>query len=166
VKPWWIAAALLAAFIAAQEAAPPVIVFVCEHGAAKSLIATAYFNKLAAERGLPQRATFRGVAPQSELSQRTVEGLRADGFVIPTQKPTAIADSDIDRATHVFAIGCVLPQKARQSGKAEDWSDVPDDQGYPAMRDAIVRHVKALLDELQRGRQWNRPTARAAASSP
>jgi hypothetical protein len=27
------------------------IVFVCEHGAAKSLVATAYFNKIAAERG-------------------------------------------------------------------------------------------------------------------
>src|SRR5215813_9354941 len=36
------------------------VVFVCEHGAAKSVIATAYFNKLAAERGLAYRATFRG----------------------------------------------------------------------------------------------------------
>jgi hypothetical protein len=27
---------------------------------------------------------------------------------------------------------------------------VPDDQGYGPMRDAIVRHVKLLLDELQR----------------
>jgi len=36
------------------------VVFVCEHGAAKSVVATAYFNKLAAERGLPFRATFRG----------------------------------------------------------------------------------------------------------
>jgi hypothetical protein len=26
---------------------------------------------------------------------------------------------------------------------------VPDDQGYGPMRDAIVRHVKALLDALQ-----------------
>lgn len=30
--------------------ANPRIVFVCEHGAAKSVIAAAYFNKLAAER--------------------------------------------------------------------------------------------------------------------
>jgi len=27
---------------------------------------------------------------------------------------------------------------------------VPDDQGYGPMRDAIVRHVTLLLDELQR----------------
>lgn len=56
---------------AAAERAPsptPTVVFVGEHGAAKSVIATAYFNKLAAERGLPYWATFRGTAPQEALT--------------------------------------------------------------------------------------------------
>ncbi len=118
--------------------------------AAKSVIATAYFNKLASERGLPIRATFRGTTPQAELSVRTLEGLRADGLVPPNGKPTVIADQDAAQATHIFAIGCTLPDKARASGKANDWSDVPDDQGYAAMRDAIVRHVTEVLDELQK----------------
>ena len=74
--------------------APPTIVFVCAHGAAKSVIATAYFNKLAAERGLLYRATFRGVEPQAELSERTVEALKAESVVIPPGKPTAIDDRD------------------------------------------------------------------------
>ena len=125
------------------------VVFVCEHGAAKSVIATAYFNKLSAERNLPFRATFRGTAPQEELSVRTVAGLREDGLAIPGGKPTAITDRDVAAATHIFAIGCTLPSKAQGSGKASDWSDVPDDLGYGPMRDAIVRHVKALLDDLQ-----------------
>jgi protein-tyrosine-phosphatase len=129
----------------------PSVVFVCEHGAAKSVIATAYFNKLAAERGLSYRATFRGTAPQEALSVRTIEGLKADGIAIPDGRPAAIGASDIQSATHIFAIGCTLPAAAAASGKAADWSDVPDDQGYPAMRDAIVRHVRALLDDLQRG---------------
>src|SRR5438067_2384523 len=63
----------------APSTASAAIVFVCEHGAAKSVIATAYFNKLAAERGLPHRATFRGTSPQAELSERTVAALHADG---------------------------------------------------------------------------------------
>jgi protein-tyrosine-phosphatase len=144
---------MYALLTAGQAPAPPLnapaIVFVCEHGA-KSVIATAYFNKLAAERGLPFRATFRGTAPQADLSVRTLEGLRSDGVTIPAGKPTAIADDDVARAAHIFAIGCTLPSKAATSGKAADWSDVPDDQGYGPMRDAIVRHVKQLLDELQR----------------
>jgi protein-tyrosine-phosphatase len=141
---------LLASGQVSQTPASPAIVFVCEHGAAKSVIATAYFNKLATDRGLPVRATFRGTAPQAELSTTTVEGLRADGLAVPAGKPMAIADSDIAHATHIFAIGCTLPDKARASGKARDWSDVPNDQGYVAMRDAIVRHVTAVIDELQK----------------
>lgn len=130
----------------------PTIIFVCQHGAPKSLIATAYFNKLAAERGLPVRATFRGATPQDDLSVQAVTGLRADGLAIPTGKPSAISDTDVAAATHIFTIGCVLPQKARASGKTADWSDVPDDRGYGPMRDAIVRHVTALLDDLQGAR--------------
>ncbi len=126
----------------------PSIVFVCEHGAAKSVIATAYFNKLAAERGLPHRATFRGTSPQDELSVRAVAGLKEDGIAVPTGRPAAISDADVASATHIFAIGCTLPDRVRRTGKADDWSDVPDDKGYAPMRDAIMRHVKELLDRL------------------
>src|SRR5215213_8271712 len=126
----------------------PAVVFVCEHGAAKSVVATAYFNKLAAERGLPYRATFRGTSPQDDLSVRAVAGLKEDGIPVPSGKPAAITDDDVASATQIFAIGCTLPDRARLSGKADDWSDVPDDKGYGPMRDAIVGHVKELLDRL------------------
>jgi protein-tyrosine-phosphatase len=145
-----IAVVVLVSAILMQAPSAPAIVFVCEHGAAKSVVATAYFNQLAAERGLPYRATFRGTSPQDDLSVRAVAGLKADGVAVPSGKPSAISDTDVAGATHIFAIGCTLPDKARTSGKAADWSDVPDDQGYPPMRDALVRHVKQLLDELQR----------------
>jgi len=150
-----IIAALL--FIDGQSAnapaKPPNVIFVCEHGAAKSVIATAYFNALAAERGLPYRAAFRGTSPQDDLSTRAVSGLRADGIRIPDGRPSAIASDDVARATHIFAIGCTLPAAAAKSGKAADWNDVPDDQGYAPMRDAIVRHLTALLDDLQKRRK-------------
>jgi DNA-binding beta-propeller fold protein YncE len=126
----------------------PAVLFVCEHGAAKSVIATAYFNKLAGERRLPYRATFRGTNPQDELSAAAVAGLKAEGVPVPSGKPTAISDADVAGATHIFAIGCPLPDEARRSGKADDWSDVPGDRGYGPMRDAIVRHVTQLLDTL------------------
>jgi arsenate reductase len=124
---------ILIVMLSAQSSSnKPVVMFVCEHGAAKSVIATAYFNKLAAERGLPFLATFRGTTPQESLSVRAVEGLKADGLEIPAGKPTSISDSDVADATYIFAIGCTLPEKAARSGKAADWSDVPDDQGVRA----------------------------------
>jgi hypothetical protein len=81
--------------VAQPTSTSPAIVFVCEHGAGKSVIATAYFNKLAAERGLPYRATFRGTSPQDDLSARAVAGLKEDGILAPSGKPAAITDGDV-----------------------------------------------------------------------
>ena len=125
------------------------VVFVCEDGADESLIATAYFNKLAAEWGLAALAAFRGVDPENELSMRAVAGLKEDGVPIPFSLPRAVLPIDVAEATHIFAIGCALPAAVTQSGKAASWDDVPDNQGYKPMRDAIVRHVQALIDTLR-----------------
>jgi protein-tyrosine-phosphatase len=142
--------AALAGAGAAQGGGDETIVFVCEHGAAKSVIATAYFNKLAAERGLPDRATYRGANPQAELSISALKGLREDGLAVPNAKPSPITTGDVTKATHIFAIGCSLPAHAASSRKAESWDDVPDDRGYAAQRDAIKKHVERLLDQLQK----------------
>ena len=135
---------------AAQTApsAEPTVVFVCEHGAAKSVIATAYFNKIAAEKGLRARATYRGVNPQADLSVGALKGLREDGFTVPDQKPSPISQRDVDSASVIFAIGCTLPANAAASGKAGSWDDVPEDKGYAGTRDAIKHHVERLVDDL------------------
>lgn len=139
----------------AQPAArpEPTVVFVCEHGAAKSVIATAYFNKVAAERGLHARALYRGVNPQAALSADAQKGLRDDGLTVPDQSPSMISPTDVETATVIFAIGCTLPKHAAASGKADTWDDVPDDKGYGATRDAIKRHVERLVDDLLKKRR-------------
>ena len=128
--------------------AEPTVVFVCEHGAAKSVIATAYFNKIAAERGLRARAIYRGVNPQADLSVGALKGLRDDGLATPELKPSPISQTDVDAAAVIFAIGCTLPSTAAASGKAGSWDDVPEDKGYGATRDAIKSHVERLIDDL------------------
>jgi protein-tyrosine-phosphatase len=129
-------------------ASEPSVVFVCEHGAAKSVIATAYFNKIAAQRGLKARATYRGVNPQADLSVSAMKGLKEDGLTVEERKPALVSQSDVDTASLIFAIGCTLPSNATASGKTGTWDDVPDDQGYGPMRDAIKRHVEELVDRL------------------
>jgi protein-tyrosine-phosphatase len=128
-------------------ATQPTVVFVCEHGAAMSVIATTYFNKIATERGLHTRAIYRGVHPQAELSVAALKGLRDDGLILPDQKPSAITQADIDHASVTFAIGCTLPTITAAPGK-DRWDDVPQDQGYSVMRDAIRSHVERLIDDL------------------
>src|SRR5690349_16499229 len=115
---------VVVAWLMLQVAAPePMVVFVCEHGAAKSVIATAYFNKIAAERGLRARATYRGVNPQAELSVGAMKGLQDDGLIVDEHTPAIITQGDVDAATVIFAIGCTLPANATASGKAGNWDD-------------------------------------------
>src|SRR3569623_1908838 len=72
---------------------PPAgdVIFVCEHGAAKSVIASEYFNKLAAERGLAVRSVARGADPQAALSVSAVKGLQADGLPPQLAAPRPLA---------------------------------------------------------------------------
>ena len=65
------------------------VVFVCEHGAAKSILAATYFNQLAERSGLPVRAVARGTAPEAEVPRAVVEGLKRDGFAPCTLIPAA-----------------------------------------------------------------------------
>ncbi|SRR5258708_21944166 len=65
----------------AQDSAQPGrVVFVCEHGSVKSLVATEYFNRRAKAQGVPYRAVARGTAPERTVPKAVRDGLRSDGF--------------------------------------------------------------------------------------
>ena len=129
--------------------AEQVIVFVCEHGAAKSIIAAAYFNKLAGEWNLRYRAIARGTAPQEQISVSAAKGLEADGLTATEQKPAGLTKGDLPGAVRVVAF-CSLPEEFHKSVPVEEWNDVPTvSEDYGKARDTIVEHVKRLLDELE-----------------
>ena len=125
------------------------ILFVCEHGAAKSVIAAAFFNKLAMERGLKYRAIFRGTNPDPTLAPAAEKGLKEDGIDPNGWKPQIITKQDMNSAARIVALGCAIPEKDTVSGKLTDWNDIPSvSQNYDAARDDIVKRVKRLVDEL------------------
>jgi arsenate reductase len=126
----------------------PQIVFVCEHGAALSVVSAAYFNKLAREQRLNIRAIARGTTPQKDISVSASAGLKADGIASDTKRPMALSAKD---ASHALRIVAFLPIPAKYSKMApvQTWDDVPPtSENYPAARDAILKHLKELLSEL------------------
>jgi arsenate reductase (thioredoxin) len=155
---------LVAGFLASstlgQEAKPkttapatPTIVFVCEHGAAKSVIAAAYFDKFAKQRGLKYKAVFRGTNPDPAVSPVTIKGLKEDGIEVPaTAKPTLITQSDMDTAAQIVTLGCSVPNNGPNSekvaAKLTNWSEIPSPSDYPLARDAISKRVQSLVEDL------------------
>src|SRR5262249_60763007 len=86
----------------------PVIIFVCEHGAAKSVLSAALFNKLAGERRLNLRAIARGTNPDPEIAPKVARGLLADGLIASEASPKKISKADLAGARRVITF-CALP---------------------------------------------------------
>lgn len=129
------------------------VVFVCEHGAAQSVIAAAYFNRLAAERHLPYRAIARGASPQENPSVATAKGLEADGIAFPRENPKGLSEADVADAVRIVAF-CPIAGKFSTMTEVDEHDDVPlVADGYAAARDKIVGYVKQVLSELERERQ-------------
>lgn len=126
----------------------PMIVFVCEHGAAKSILAAAYFNKMARELGLEQQAIARGTTPDQELSQKTLEGLLEDGLTPTEALPQNLSLQEIESARRVIAF-CELPEEYQPKAVIERWEDVPPvSESYEKARDAIIAHLNHLVNNL------------------
>lgn len=132
---------------APSPAAPALapVVFVCEHGSVKSLIAASLFDRAAAERGLAYTAVSRGVVPDASVPPAIAAALAREGFDVSGVKPQAVTAADLASATRVVTIGVDVKTPA----STESWNDVPPaSTDYAAARTALLRHIDALLDDL------------------
>jgi len=130
---------------------PPAVgtvLFVCEHGSAKSVVAAAHFNRLAADRGLPFRAISRGTVPDAEMAPAAVQGLLADGLKPDDPAPTKLTQSDLATAIRVVTF-CDLPPDLEVAIPIERWEVPPVSTEYPRSRDAMLEHIEQLLLELK-----------------
>lgn len=119
----------------------PIILFVCEHGAAKSVVAAAHFNKLAGEMNLNILALARGTNPDAELSPTAVAGLQADGLTPAESTPQKLSLAEVESAHRIVAF-CELPEEYRGKALIERWDDIPPvSRNYVHARDAILSNL-------------------------
>lgn len=126
----------------------PTVLFMCPHGAAKSLMASAYFQKLAKERGLNVRVDSAGTEPDAQLSKGVVAHLEKNGYTIPITKPRAATPADMSAADVVISMGCNLSQLPAPKGVLKNWN-VPDfSADFNVAEQSIRDQVTKLVDEL------------------
>jgi len=122
------------------------IVFLCPHGAAKSVMAAAYCGQLADQWGVPVHATSAGTEPDAEVSPTVIALLRAEGIDVADHPPRRLAPEELAAASYIIALGCDLDNLARPGMLVERWDDVPSpSQDLAGARDRIRRHVEQLL---------------------
>jgi arsenate reductase len=126
------------------------IVFVCEHGSAKSVIAATHFNDLAQKNGLPYRAVARGVHPDKEIPLYVKNGLAGEGLTIHDQQPIRFSEEEARGAERVVTLGCALPSAtSARARQLQDWKDVPSpSENYEKASRNIAERVTLLLRSL------------------
>ena len=133
---------------------PPVVaarrsvLFVCEHGSAKSVIAAAHFQRLAARANLDAGTISRGTDPDPEFPANVVDGLARDGLRPLEESPSKLTRADLENAARIVTF-CDLSSQQSYRGPIERWDDMPavsDD--YDRARAAIVSRVERLVKEL------------------
>lgn len=131
--------------------APAPVVFVCRNGVAMSVWSAAYFNRLAAARGLRERAIARASVPSfTAVPFRMAFALAIDGFRLDGYRPRVISPDDARSAELVVAIDTELPSDAVPSGDhTEVWQGFPPmrEQYFPS-REALKARVEALVERL------------------
>jgi arsenate reductase len=152
----WAAILVIAAFagaVAAHQSGAPTdrplrVLFLCPHGAAKSVLGAAYFQRLATERGLRVQVDARGTEPDPAVSPAVAQLLRAQGYAVPIETPQAVTTADTAGADIVISMGCKLDGFPAPRQSLRHW-DVPGPgENLPASSQAIRQHVRGLVDEL------------------
>jgi protein-tyrosine-phosphatase len=125
------------------------ILFLCPHHAAKSVIAQAYFNRLAQQENLPFVADSAGTEPDPVVSPVVADMLLAQGIDVRNHQPRRVTAIELDQAARVISIGCPLVDLEIAPERVESWDDVPMvSQDLPGSSAAILRHIEVLVKEL------------------
>jgi arsenate reductase (thioredoxin) len=127
----------------------PTVLFICPHGAAKSVLASAYFQKAARERGLNVRVETAGVEPQDAVSPAVKAHLERNGYTVPVTRPRAVTKADLTHADVVISLGCDLSQLPAAPRSVQKWDEVPGPtEDLKGADEQIRRRVMALVEEL------------------
>ena len=130
---------------------PPTVLFMCPHGAAKSVLASAYFERLAKERGLNVRVESAGTDPDPTVSPAVAAHLKRQGYPAPKSNPREVTPEDLESADVVISMGCDLSGLPEPRGKLVMWDEVPPlSEDFARADEAIRKRVIELIEELLR----------------
>ena len=127
--------------------ANPTVLFVCRHGAAKSVLAVGCLRSLAADRGVQIAGASAGIEPDDEVSPAVIDVLGGRGRDLADQKPRRVRPDELSAARWVITFGLEPGDLPAAPQHVERWDDIPPVSDDPwAAKDAIERRLGRFLD--------------------
>ena len=128
------------------------VLFVCVHNAGRSVMAEAFFKRMA--QGTAQ-AVSAGTVPQEKPHPEVVETMREVGIDVSSHGGRLLTDEMVRSADRVITMGCAVDEQACPAilyADVEDWG-LPDPKGQSPevvreIRDEVAKRVESLLKSL------------------
>jgi arsenate reductase len=123
------------------------VLFLCPHNAAKSVLASAYFDELSKQKGLNLSADSAGTDPDKQVMS-SVRGLLAEqGMQVVKETPSMVTQQQLDEASAIVSIGCDLSAWDVDPAKLHEWMDVPaPSEDLAGASEMIRKRVGELLE--------------------
>ena len=142
----------------AQKQESRKLVFVCEHGTVKSVVAVEHFNRLARARGLNIEAISRGTRPDSTVPGPVNQGLAGDGFDVSRFRARPLTADDLTSAVLVVTLDADVNAIVGTTVRTDHWDGLPSVlSNYANGRAAIVTRVERLVDSLVKAKGTRAP---------
>ncbi len=128
---------------------PITVLFMCPHNAAKSVMAAAYCQQMAAERQLGWRILTAGTEPDDEPAAAVVALLRSEGLAGTAQKPHRVTEAELAAADWIISMGCDLTGLLPPGTAVVHWDNIPPpSQDLLGAKQAIIGHLEQFLYQL------------------
>jgi arsenate reductase (thioredoxin) len=135
---------------AAATSATPHVLFVCEHGTVRSLIAKLEFEAYAKRVGLAMSAVSRGTVADSVVPGWMLRALENDHVALGIWRPQQLLTSDLASAAMVVSFDVPTVATSAATAPRAQWDGLPSvSQNYALGRDAIYSRVHRLVDSLR-----------------
>ena len=128
----------------ARRSDEKTILFICEHGSAKSIVAAAHFNRLAEQEGISVKAISRGTNPDAVVPDKINQILNGDGFPSHEEKPVQLTTNDLTTSDYIVTFK-QLPDEFGAPNNVELWNVPSFEAGYPTARDSILNNIKKMI---------------------
>lgn len=120
-----------------ESSGSSTVLFVCAHGAARSRMAAAFFNRSAPTGWV---ATSAGVEPQAAISKHAIRLLRGSEFEKTLDLTAPRSVGAVHASARTISIDCEAASDEQWVLRSQEFTE--------AMRDEIHLHVATLIAQL------------------
>jgi len=128
-----------------------LVLFVCAHGAAKSVLAAATFDRLARAEGMAIDVQAAGVEPDDTVAPAVIPFL-SEQARLELPQPQRVTEGDLARASRIVTFDLEASDLPDAVPPVERWDGLPSAGEDPeAFLEAVTPRAQALVRDLMKG---------------